>query len=89
MANLSEETKELKLKNKIPTIAKSIRLKCCDCEEGEFGVRHCVVVKSPLWPYRMGRNPKKSDLIPSKINNYGVLMEVAGKPTGKTETDKE
>lgn len=38
---------------------KAIRAKCLDCSGGLFSeVRKCVCVTCPLWPLRMGFQPK-------------------------------
>jgi hypothetical protein len=44
----------------IPTPMKAIRLKCldCVCQQPSF-VRDCQLTSCALWPYRMGRYPKK------------------------------
>ena len=37
---------------------KALRLRCIDCSGGsDVGVRRCVLVKCPAWPFRMGTNP--------------------------------
>lgn len=37
---------------------KAIRAKCLDCSGGvPSEVRKCVVVRCPLWPFRMGVSP--------------------------------
>ncbi len=37
---------------------KAIRAKCIDCAHSASEVRKCVVVSCPLWPLRMGAQPK-------------------------------
>lgn len=37
---------------------KAIRAKCLDCAFTAREVRLCVQYSCPLWPYRMGKNPK-------------------------------
>lgn len=45
---------------KILTPVKAIRAKCLDCCCGQVvEVRLCPVEKCSLWPYRMGKRPKK------------------------------
>lgn len=42
------------------TPIKSIRSKCLDCTaESPSGVRECAIFSCSLWPYRMGKRPKK------------------------------
>lgn len=36
----------------------AIRAKCLDCAYTTSEVRKCVQFSCPLWPYRLGRNPK-------------------------------
>lgn len=44
---------------KILTPLKSIRAKCLECSCGQAKeIRLCVMKKSPLYPYRMGKRPK-------------------------------
>lgn len=41
------------------TRSKAIRLNCLDCSGGiSDDVRTCNIVKCPLWPFRLGRNPE-------------------------------
>ena len=45
------------------TPLKSIRKMCLDCSGGKpSGVRACPTTDCPLWPYRMGRNPKRTGI---------------------------
>ena len=41
---------------------KAIRKNCLECEEGPFGVKHCVITTCPLFPYRFGTNPNRKGL---------------------------
>ena len=42
------------------TPLKAIREKCLDCSGGQpKEVRLCPVTDCPLWPYRMGKNPRR------------------------------
>jgi hypothetical protein len=42
------------------TPMKAIRAKCLDCTcQQPKEVRLCTVSQCPLWPYRMGKRPKK------------------------------
>jgi hypothetical protein len=39
---------------------KAIRAKCVECSGGNRAeVRQCEIEDCPLWPYRLGRRPKK------------------------------
>lgn len=41
---------------------KAIRAKCLDCSNGSFvEVKNCPVVKCPIYPYRLGKRPIKSN----------------------------
>lgn len=45
---------------KVLTPVKAIRAKCIDCSGGELKeVKECVVYDCPIYPYRMGKRPKK------------------------------
>ena len=45
---------------KTHTPMKAIRAKCLDCScQQPREVRLCTVTNCPLWPYRMGKRPKK------------------------------
>jgi hypothetical protein len=47
--------------DELPGPLAAIRAKCIDCSAGNMAeVRWCVVVKCPLWPYRMGTNPRRA-----------------------------
>jgi len=37
---------------------KAIRAKCLDCAYSASEVLYCTAYKCPLWPFRLGRNPK-------------------------------
>ncbi|VUX47860.1 conserved hypothetical protein [Candidatus Defluviicoccus seviourii] len=42
---------------------KAIRLRCLDCSSGQPAeVRLCTAVTCPSWPFRMGRNPWRSEV---------------------------
>ena len=42
------------------TPIKAIRAKCLDCSCYQpKEIRLCPVIKCPLWPYRMGKRPKR------------------------------
>ncbi len=48
----------------IPSPLKVIRDNCLDCSGGSpSAVRNCAVTHCRMWPYRFGRNPKRSDLV--------------------------
>lgn len=45
---------------KVLTPVKAIRAKCMDCSNQQWSeVKRCPVVKCPLYPWRMGKRPKK------------------------------
>lgn len=44
------------------TPIKAIRAKCMDCTNSQFvEIKECKIKNCPLWEYRMGRRPKKSE----------------------------
>lgn len=44
----------------ILTPIKSIRAKCKDCTNNQFlEIKECALKDCPLWPYRMGKRPKR------------------------------
>jgi len=44
---------------------KAIRAKCLDCSNGSFQeVKNCPIVACPIYPYRLGKRPIKSDVEP-------------------------
>lgn len=46
----------------VVTPMRAIRLKCIDCSGGQpKEIRLCMVRTCALWPYRMGKRPKKKD----------------------------
>lgn len=46
------------------TPIRAIRAKCLDCSGGQpKEVRLCPIKNCALWPYRMGKRPRKSELI--------------------------
>lgn len=47
----------------VKTPIKAIRAKCLDCCCGQISeVRLCEIETCALWPYRMGKRPKKEIL---------------------------
>jgi hypothetical protein len=47
----------------LPGPLAAIRAKCIDCSAGNMAeVRRCATVKCPLWPYRMGSNPRRAGI---------------------------
>lgn len=47
---------------KVLTPVKSIRAKCLDCSCGQFKeILLCPVKDCALYPYRMGKRPKKNE----------------------------
>lgn len=60
----------------IPTPIKAMRLKCLDCVcQSSNEVKLCLSVNCPLYPYRLGHRPCKSD---------GTETDVAPKPKKAT-----
>jgi len=58
------------------TPLKAIRQKCLDCSCGsDKEVRLCTVYDCPLYPYRMGRGPRTSDLSKEFIENTPLLSQ--------------
>ncbi len=50
---------------KVLTPIKAIRAKCLDCSGGQYiEVKLCPIKDCTLYPYRMGRRPKKGVDIP-------------------------
>lgn len=48
---------------KIVTPLKAIRLKCLDCSNNQRKeVRLCSVENCSLYPYRLGKNPRRSQI---------------------------
>jgi len=71
------------------TPVRAIRLKCLDCSGNHPSeVRNCSVVDCPLYPYRMGRNPKREGIGNQKGGFYEkpstqqVIPEVSRGETG-------
>lgn len=45
---------------RVLTPIKAIRAKCMDCSNNQFKeIRFCPIDDCPLYPYRMGRRPKR------------------------------
>lgn len=75
------------MKNKSSPL-RVIREKCLDCCAGQTGeIRMCQSVTCPLFPFRMGKKPKGSDLDTQKPQSlkkpHNSLIEY------DTETNKE
>ena len=50
----------MKDENKILTPIKAIRAKCLDCTNNQYTeVKDCQMTKCSLYPYRLGKRPKK------------------------------
>lgn len=48
--------------NIVLTPIKAIRVKCIDCCCGDKKEgRECSITGCPIWPYRLGKRPVKSD----------------------------
>lgn len=60
---LNLDVKDLESAGHTPIPAMSaIRKKCLDCCGFQVGeVRKCIATSCALWPYRMGKNPFRSD----------------------------
>jgi len=44
------------------TPIRAIRAKCLDCACGQYSeVRECIINDCPLWEYRLGKRPAKSN----------------------------
>jgi hypothetical protein len=49
-----------KLFGDLPGPLAAIRAKCVDCSGGSYAeARKCTATGCPLWPYRMGTNPRR------------------------------
>lgn len=49
------------------TPIKAIRAKCLDCSGGNNAeVKFCEIDACSLWPYRMGKRPKKDGQTPTR-----------------------
>jgi len=48
------------IKRELPSVLRSMRLKCLGCAGSRKGVRECWVRDCPLYPYRFGKNPARS-----------------------------
>jgi hypothetical protein len=65
------------------TVLQTIRKKCKDCmpesfKRGQVPVRDCEKKCCPVWPYRMGTNPKRQGKggAPPKQFQYGAQTQV-------------
>lgn len=62
------------------TPMKAIRLKCLQCTCGQFQeVRECTIKDCALYPYRMGRRPKKEECTVKANDEIEIKEE---NPTG-------
>lgn len=53
------------------TPVKAIRAKCLDCSNYQpKEVRECIMTECPLYPYRMGKNPRRSGIGGNKGGFY-------------------
>jgi hypothetical protein len=49
------------MEEKIPSVLRSVRLKCLDCSCGSVSeVTACPVEACPLHPFRFGKNPNRN-----------------------------
>lgn len=47
---------------KVLTPIKAIRAYCLECSAGSVAeVRNCLITSCSLWPYRMGKRPRKEE----------------------------
>lgn len=54
---------------KINTPIKSIRNKCLECTQNQYGqIRNCKVFNCPIYPYRMGKRPDNDTL--NRLRQY-------------------
>ncbi len=59
-------------KIKVLTPVKAIRAKCLDCSNQQWSeVKRCSVVECALYPWRLGKRPKKDD-----NGNYIAVEEI-------------
>ena len=75
----AQETKrkssEMKRRLGIKSPMKSIRDKCIDCSGGsQADARNCVIPDCPLFPYRMGKNPKQDTMQVAQFDKKGALV---------------
>jgi len=60
------------------TPVKAIRLKCVDCCAGQLNeVKLCTVEDCPLFPYRMGKRPKKPHFYTQRIRKKAIPKETS------------
>ena len=54
---------------------KALRLRCIDCSGGSLaGVRRCVFVQCPAWPFRMGTNPWRAPASEAQLAHTRTLV---------------
>lgn len=54
---------------------KAIRAKCLDCAYSQSEVLRCVQTNCPLWPLRMGKQPKGFKAAREHLDAKGALAE--------------
>jgi len=68
------------------TPVKAIRAKCIECSgDDKAEVRLCTFGECPLWPYRMGRRPKKGHLAAGDGEPGESPVSGEGEPTESSE----
>ena len=64
------------------TPVQAIRQKCLDCSGGSsHEVKHCVVTRCTLYPFRLGRNPNRKGVKKGQ-NSEITLVNVKRKTKG-------
>lgn len=67
--------------NKILTPIKAIRKNCLDCCGDSYKeVELCEIDYCPLYPYRLGKRPKKMAVEPIALRTTGVCKQKATRP---------
>lgn len=55
------------------TPMKAIRQKCLECQGGSSNeVKSCHITDCTLWPFRLGRNPKRSGIGGKNLGSSGL-----------------
>ena len=58
------------------TPLKAIRKNCLECSSGSSNeVKNCIITDCPLYPYRLGKNPKRKGMGNSNNFNKKSLVE--------------
>ncbi len=73
---------------KVQTPLKAIRAKCIDCCCGQRAeVRRCQLTACPLWPFRLGKNPRAARGTQNTGETQGV-SEVLSRCTVSEENEQ-